>query len=324
LKSPARAWKKRSSPSRRIRKKKKTEIAPSNREFATREIRTVNLLEPRKERRKTMSTAIAALNNPRIGRSPAQTANIYLKEARYEFLKNLRLRMYTASVLSFPIMFYVLFGLVLNAKESIGATRVPTYLIATYGTFGVMGASLFGTAAGLASDRGLGWLQVKRASPMPPFAYFTAKVVTSILFSMIVVVGLMILGLTFGNVRMPSGDFARLLGTLALGSIPFSAMGLAIGYFAGPNSAPATINLIYLPMSFCSGLWVPIMFLPKVVKTIALAMPPFHLSQLALGVVGAGEHTSNATHWEVLIAFTMICLGIARIGFQRDQDKLYG
>jgi ABC-2 type transport system permease protein len=109
-----------------------------------------------------------------------------------------------------------------------------------------------------------------------------------------------------------------------LGSLPFSAMGLAVGYFTGPNSAPATINLIYLPMSFCSGLWVPFMFLPKVVKQIALALPPYHLSQLALGVVGAGTHESNATHWEVLLAFTMICLGIARIGFQRDQEKMYG
>src|SRR5215470_18305321 len=118
-----------------------------------------------------MSTAAGVLSNPRIERSPLHTAKIYLKEARYEFLKYLRLRMYTASVLSFPVMFYVLFGLVLNSNAMIGATRVPTYLIATYGTFGVMGASLFGTAAGLASDRGLGWLQVKRASPMPPFAY---------------------------------------------------------------------------------------------------------------------------------------------------------
>jgi len=59
-------------------------------------------------------------------------------------------------------------------------------------------------------------------------------------------------------------------------------MGLAIGYFAGPNSAPAAINLIYLPLSFCSGLWVPYMFLPKLVRQIALALPPYHLSQLAL------------------------------------------
>src|SRR5271163_3652300 len=196
-----------------------------------------------------MSTATIALSNPRIARSPRHTATIYLKEAKYEFLKNLRLRMYTASVLSFPLMFYVLFGLVLNAKEAIGGTAVPTYLIATYGTFGVMGASLFGTAAGLASDRGLGWLQVKRASPMPPFAYFAAKVVNSMIFSVTIVLALFAIGIGFGGVRMPLAEMAKLLGTLVAGSLPFSAMGLAIGYFAGPNSAPAAINLIYLPLS---------------------------------------------------------------------------
>jgi ABC-2 type transport system permease protein len=271
-----------------------------------------------------MSSATLTLSNTQIQRSPRHTATIYLKEAKYEFLKNLRLRMYTASVLSFPIMFYVLFGLVLNAKQAIGSTTVPTYLIATYGTFGVMGASLFGTAAGLSSDRGLGWLQVKRASPMPPFAYFAAKVITSMIFSAVIVVALFVLGFALGGVRMPVADFGRLLVTLVAGSLPFSAMGLAVGYFTGPNSAPATINLIYLPMSFCSGLWVPFMFLPKVVREIALVLPPYHLSQLALGIVGAGRHESNATHWEVLLAFTMICLGAARIGFQRDQEKMYG
>ena len=272
----------------------------------------------------TMSTATTALDHVSIERSAHHTATIFLKEARYEFLKNLRLRVYTVSVISFPLMFYVLFGLVLNSREAIGGTTVPTYLIGTYGTFGVMGASLFGTASGLASDRGLGWLQVKRASPMPPFAYFAAKVVLSMIFSAIVVTLLMVLGISFGGVRMPFVDLLRLLGTLVAGSLPFSAMGLAIGYFAGPNSAPPTINLIYLPLSFCSGLWVPYMFLPKLVRQIALVLPPYHLSQLALGIVGAGRHESPAIHWEVLLAFTMICLGVARIGFQRDQGKLYG
>src|SRR5438874_9385076 len=209
-----------------------------------------------------MSTAAIALINPQVQRSLQDAAVVYLKEAKYEFLKNLRLRMYTASVLSFPIMFYVLFGLVLNAKEAIGVTRVPTYLIPAYGTFGVMGASLFGTAAGLSSDRGLGWLQVKRASPMPLFAYFFAKVVMSLIFCTTVVIALLALGYTFGGVHLPAITAAKLLMTLVAGSLPFCAMGLAIGYFAAPNSAPAVINLFYLPLSFCSGLWIPIMFLP--------------------------------------------------------------
>ena len=271
-----------------------------------------------------MSATTLALEPAQVERSFRHTATIYLKEAKYEFLKYLRLRVYTASVLSFPLMFYILFGLVLNSKGAIHGMGVPTYMIATYGTFGVMGASLFGTAAGLASDRGLGWLQVKRASPMPPFAYFAAKVASSLIFSTVIVLALFGLGIAFGGVRMPVLQFAQLLGTLVLGSLPFSAMGLALGYFIGPNSAPSTINLIYLPMSVCSGLWVPLMFLPKVFRQIALVLPPYHLSQLALGTVGAGWQESIAMHWEVLAGFTMVCLGVARIGFQRDQGKMYG
>ena len=126
----------------------------------------------------------------------------------------------------------------------IGDTRFTTYLVATYGTFGIMGASLFGTAAGLAAERGLGWLQVKRASPMPPFAYFFGKVMMSVIFSATVVVALLALGVAFGGVRLSLFVGLKLMATLVAGSLPFCAMGMAMGYFAGPNSATGIINLV--------------------------------------------------------------------------------
>jgi ABC-2 type transport system permease protein len=270
-----------------------------------------------------MATASATLTSISPIRRPAQTLAIFFKEAKYEFLKNLRLPIYSVSTIAFPVMFYLLFGLLMG-RQSVGTVNLSKYLLPTYGTFGVIAASLFGTAAGLAGERGMGWVQVKRASPMPPAAYFFGKVVMSLTFSSIVVLLLLFLGVAFGGVRMPLMNIAKLVATLVGGSLPFCAMGLALGYFAGPNSAPATINIIYLPMSFCSGLWIPFMFLPRVVRQIAVFLPPYHLSQLALDIVGAGQHESNRTHWEVLMAFTLICLGIARIGFQRDEGKLYG
>jgi ABC-2 type transport system permease protein len=191
-----------------------------------------------------------------IGTLPLRRPNliaICVKEAKYEFLKCLRLPMYSVSTLVFPLMFYVLFGLVMG-KQTIGHISTTVYLIPAYGTFAVMGASLFGTAAGLASERGLGWLQVKRASPMPLVAYFLAKVVMSLIFSTIDVSALMVLGMTFGGVHLGALTAAKLLGTLVAGSIPFCAMGLGIGYLATPNSAPAVINLFYLPIpaSLCA------------------------------------------------------------------------
>jgi hypothetical protein len=45
---------------------------------------------------------------------------------------------------------------------------------------------------------------------------------------------------------------------------------------------------------------------------------------LSMHVLGAGQQGSSWTHWEVLLGFTLICVGIACIGFQRDEGKVYG
>ena len=267
----------------------------------------------------TATTTFAPLPSRPMGK----TFSLYFKEAFYEFLKYLRLPIYSLSTVLFPVMFYVLFGLVMNRQASFNTIGVSTYLLATYGTFGVMGASLFANGAGVAAERGLGWLQVKRASPMPPFANFLAKFIVSMIFSLIIELAMLTLGIAFGGVHIGALIAVKLVATLVIGALPFCALGLAIGFFAGPNSAPAVVNMIYLPLSFLSGLWVPMMFLPKVLQRVATALPPYHLSQLALNIVGVGDSSKFWFHWEFLAGFMLVCLGIARIGYQRD-EKMYG
>ena len=82
--------------------------------------------------------------------SPMRT---YALEAKYEFLKLLRMPGYAVPSIAFPAMFYVLFG-VLVGRGAVGGISMPTYLIATYGAFGVIGASLFGFGVGVAIERG--------------------------------------------------------------------------------------------------------------------------------------------------------------------------
>ena len=271
-----------------------------------------------------MSTVAATLTHPVPQRTTGHLVRIFVNEAKFEFLKLLRLPIYSLSTILFPVMFYALFGLIMNRGQELSRVGVSSYLLATYATFGVMGASLFGFGAGLAGERGLGWLQVKRASPMPPFAYFFAKTVVCMTFSLIIVLILTILGFAFGGVQLPLLKAIELAATLVIGSITFCAMGMAIGYFACPTSAPAIINTIYLPLSFASRLWFPIQALPTFFQKLAPIFPPYHLGQLALSVIGAGTRGSNLGHLEALAAFTLICLGIARIGYQRDEGKMYG
>lgn len=268
-----------------------------------------------------MATAALTMRVP--ARPMGKTVILYLKEAKYEFLKYLRLPIYSLSTVLFPVMFYILFGLLLNRQGVFHSVGVSTYLLATYGTFGVMGASLFANGAGVAAERGLGWLEVKRASPMPPFANFVAKFVVGMIFSSIIELALIGLGIAFGGVHLSFLSGLKLLATLVAGAVPFCAMGLAIGFFAGPNSAPAVVNIFYLPLSFLSGLWVPVDMLPNFLQKLAAGLPPYHLAQLALNLIGAGRGGSFWYHWEFLIGFMLVSLGVARIGFQRD-EKMYG
>jgi len=73
----------------------------------------------------------------------AQTVSfwrIYTLESRYEILKMLRLPMYVISTISFPLVFYILFGVAMRHGDS----GMGTYMMASYGAFGVMNAALFG------------------------------------------------------------------------------------------------------------------------------------------------------------------------------------
>ena len=248
----------------------------------------------------------------------------YALEARYEFLKSARMPAYAIPSITFPVMFYALFALAFGGSQRIGGTSMPAYLIATYGAFGVIGAALFGFGVGVAVERGQGWLVLKRATPMPPLAYFAAKLAMCAIFSAIIVMLLSALGAGFGGVRLSPSTWLVLWGTLIAGAVPFCALGLAIGCLAGPNAAPPLVNLIYLPTAFASGLWIPIEALPRAVQALAPFLPPYHFAQLALGAIGAGRGAPAWSHAAALAGFTLIGLAVAFWGFRRDEDRTYG
>jgi ABC-2 type transport system permease protein len=88
------------------------------------------------------------------------------------------------------------------------------------------------------------------------------------------------------------------------------------------NAAPGIINLVYLPMSFCSGLWMPLSMLPHWMQKMAPALPTYHYAQLALNIFGyAQPGTTMSGHWEALLGFTCLMLGAAWLIFTRTEAK---
>ncbi len=234
---------------------------------------------------------------------------IYWLETLTEIRKVTRVMGFLLPTLLFPWMFYIFFGLIFNRGGMSG--QLPTYMMATYGTFGIIAPALFSFGVGVAIEKGQGWMDLKQASPMPPMAYVWARVVCCLIFSLIVVLGLFILGALFGEVRLFTSQWLLLALVLVLCSLPFCAIGLAMGLFLKPQAAPAVVNLVYLPMAFLSGLWVPIMLFPDLLQTVALFLPPYHVAQLALKVVDMDVGQFVWMHLGVLFAVTVVFMALA-------------
>ncbi|MEP6940718.1 MAG: ABC transporter permease [Rudaea sp.] len=232
----------------------------------------------------------------------------YALEAKFEFLRVLRTPAFAVPTLLFPPMFYLLFGLILN-RGNAGAAQ---YLFATYSVFGVMAPGLFGFGVGVAIERERGWLALKRVAPAPPGAYLLSKMIMAMLFALIIYCTLAAMAATLGGLRLGFGQWLLLGLITLLGVLPFCALGLVIGSRVSASAAPALVNFIYLPMAFLSGLWMPLKMLPPVLGQLAPLWPSYHLAQLALATIGAGDGSALLPHVGALIAFTAVCFAIAR------------
>lgn len=255
--------------------------------------------------------------------SCANSLAIYIKETKYEFLKLLRTRSFSLAIIGFPVMFYLLFGIA-NKHLVAGNIHIAKYMMASYACFGLIGAALFGIGVGMAGEINARWLEVKRASPMPPAAYLFAKCMTAIAFGLIITSLLIALGVTLGGVSITPSEVARMLALAVPGSTVFASMGLLLAQVIPANAAPGIVNIIYLPMSFLGGLWIPLYQLPHWVRPISSVMPTYHLSQLMLGIFGRAyrfDDVSIQTHWLGLIGFACVMLGSAWAVFSYRQQQ---
>lgn len=238
-------------------------------------------------------------------------------ETGHALLQVWRLPAFSVPTLLFPLLFYVLFGLLLPGQT--GNAAPAHYLLATYGAFGVIGPALFGFGVGLALDEEMGWLRLKRVSPMPMAVHFVARVLTSLVFALAVVLALSALAAFAGGVRLAVSQWLLLWATLTFGALPFCAMGLLVGSLVPARGAVAVVNLIYLPMSVLSGLWFPITMFPEVMQQFALLLPAFHLGDLALHIVGLRE-ANVALSLAALLGSGLLFLALA-LAVQRRRAR---
>jgi len=204
-------------------------------------------------------------------------------ETKYECIRALRAPAFGVPMIVLPAALYLFFGVVLQLSNR--TPQIDIAIFAGFAVMGVMGPGLFGFGVFVAVEREQGLLKLKRALPMPPSAYILAKMFMTALVALLVTMIVSAAAFAAGKVSLTAGQWAAFGATLVGGALAFSAIGLLIGSRAGGRSAPAFVNLIYLPMIYLSGFLIP---LPKSFDSVTRLSPAYHLDRLALHAVGLG------------------------------------
>ena len=187
---------------------------------------------------------------------------------------------------------------------------VANYLFSGFSVFAVMGPALFGAGCALAVERDAGFLNLKRAQPAPGGAYLIAKMLMSMVFAALAMASMLAAAILGNTVSLTTGQLLIMTVVMIVGAVPFCAIGLLIGSYTSGSSAPAFVNIVFLPMLWLSGLFIP---LPKFLEKWAVIWPAFHLNQVALGSAGVSEFTfiNPVISAAVLVGVTVLFGGLA-------------
>src|SRR3989442_2503283 len=181
---------------------------------------------------------------------------------------------------------------------------------------------VFNFGSGSGNERGQKPALLQGATPLPPAVAATAQVIFSLTFALIALIVLFIYAFIAGGVRLSPETWLGFTAKLLVGSFPMMGLGLAIGYTTSANAAPAVTNLIYLPMSFISGIFIPINQLPSAIQTVGKLLPLYHYSQLPLQSVGQNtESLQTAVLW--LIGWTVGLFALALRFYRMDESRKF-
>jgi ABC-2 type transport system permease protein len=253
----------------------------------------------------------------------APLSRVLLAQTRSELLTRWRLPAFSATTLLLPVVLYSFFGLPLVGRTTARGLDVGLVVLTSFAAYAVGQVMVYGFGIGVAVERGQRIDVLLRATPLPPGVYLAAKVVVAALFALLAVLVLFAYAAVVGGIRVGPDVWASVTARLLVGSLPLIGLGFAIGYVAGPNAAPALVNLVYLPLAFASGLFMPLEQLPAFVQRVAPYLPTYHYAQLAWGAVGAGrEPVGVSLAW--VAGYGALFLWAALRAYRREVERKFG
>ncbi len=229
-------------------------------------------------------------------------------QARVELLLTLRRGESVLITLIVPVLLLVFFASLNIVSTSSG--KAVDFLLPGMLSLAIMAAGMVSLGIATAYERYYGVLKRLGSSPLPRSGLIIAKVISVLVLEVIQVIVLVAVAAAFYGWR-PAGVPLLALVVLAIGTVTFAALGLAMAGALRAEVTLAAANGLFLLFLLLGGGILPLSHLPGPLAAIAQILPAAALTQalqatLSNGAAFPGFSLLTLAIWAVLILLVAI------------------
>ncbi len=204
---------------------------------------------------------------------------LVLHQTRYDVLavaRNRQARFFT--VLLPMTLLVILVGIFGDRGVGGEHIKASTYYVPGVAALAVFAASFSNLLITITSQRELGILKRRLATPAPAGVVIAGRAITSLVISLAVTTIVIAIGAIVYGVPVTAGAVAALALSIPVGSLALACVGYAVATVIGSADAAQPVTLaITLPLAFISGVYIPSPQVPTALRHVGQAFPLQHL-----------------------------------------------
>lgn len=257
------------------------------------------------------STEITTSDSLNQVESPSYLKMLF-KQINFEVIQILRTPSYLGGI--FIILIPLLFLVNLSGDQ----TNQILPLTAVCGIF-LFTIVIDRTAKRIVVERTEKWLNLLKATPLSPTLYIGAKLTTVSLICSVFTIVYFTLITAVAHIEVVN-NLSTLMVVLIIGIIPFSLLGITLGFILEPKSADSILgySLILIPI-FCGLPSIPIPDKFSWLGDLLVLLPFYHYRTLVESIINNGNNSLIFLNILWLIWATFLFYYLAVLSYQREK-----
>jgi ABC-2 type transport system permease protein len=243
--------------------------------------------------------------------------SLTLTTAKFHILETVRIPIALIGNVFFPAASMIFFVVPFTGDDPVASTFATASMV----TFAVMTSSLFGYGVGVAEDRAQPWDPFTRTLPAGPGPRFAGRILAGVVMTFIALLPVVLIAAVATEATITVSGLLLAVGSVFVVALPFTLMGLAIGYALPVKAALAVAQVLFFPLAFGGGLMSAPGGAPGFVEAIAPYLPTRGAVELMWAAVG--DFTPQSTSLVMLGVWTVAMAALATWAYRRDEGRRF-